>query len=252
MKREETSAIVPTPTAGDPSARPAEPLLDGVTRRGFLHATVGGAALLAGCGDTAGEGQGGHGAGGATGTGHGGAGHGGAGQGGAGGMEPTPECAETDTSIEGPYYKPDAPERNVLAGDTTPGVRLHLSGRVFSAASCAPLPGAHLDFWQANEAGAYDSVGYTLRGQFDVDAEGKYTLETIVPGRYLNGSQYRPAHLHVKVSAPGYALLTTQLYFEGDPYNEVDPYIKDSLIMTLADAADGGKSAVFDFVLVES
>jgi catechol 1,2-dioxygenase len=29
---------------------------------------------------------------------------------------------------------------------------------------------------------------------------------------------FRPAHIHIKVSYPGFETLTTQLYFEGDPY----------------------------------
>ncbi len=29
---------------------------------------------------------------------------------------------------------------------------------------------------------------------------------------------FRPAHIHFKVSHPDYETLTTQLYFEGDPY----------------------------------
>ena len=33
---------------------------------------------------------------------------------------------------------------------------------------------------------------------------------------------WRPAHLHVKVTAPGHELLTAQLYFPGDPHNEDD------------------------------
>ncbi len=28
----------------------------------------------------------------------------------------------------------------------------------------------------------------------------------------------RPAHIHFRVSAPGFRTLVTQLYFEGDPY----------------------------------
>src|SRR6187200_1764164 len=32
----------------------------------------------------------------------------------------------------------------------------------------------------------------------------------------------RPAHMHVKVSAPGHELLTAQLYFPGDPHNDDD------------------------------
>src|SRR3546814_20359894 len=33
---------------------------------------------------------------------------------------------------------------------------------------------------------------------------------------------WRPAHLHLKVSAPGYELIPTQLYFPGEPHNDHD------------------------------
>jgi protocatechuate 3,4-dioxygenase beta subunit len=127
------------------------------------------------------------------------------------------------------------------------GTRLALEGRVLDA-DCAPLAGATVDLWQADADGAYDLEGFALRGQVTTDAEGRYAFSTIVPGHYLNGSQYRPAHIHVKVGADGHALLTTQLYFEGDPYNDIDPFIKDSLVMTPLEE-EGGLRATFDFVL---
>ena len=49
------------------------------------------------------------------------------------------------------------------------------------------------------------------------DEHGRYAYTTIVPGHYLNGVQYRPAHIHLKASAAAHAPLTTQLYFAGDP-----------------------------------
>jgi catechol 1,2-dioxygenase len=52
----------------------------------------------------------------------------------------------------------------------------------------------------------------------------------------------------VKVSAPGHRPLTTQLYFDGDPYNKVDPFIRPELVMKLGDE-QGRKAARFDFVL---
>ena len=88
-----------------------------------------------------------------------------------------------------------------------------------------------------------------LRGKLNADASGSYAFRTIIPGRYLNGAQYRPAHIHVKVSAPGQVPLTTQLYFEGDPFNDVDPFILDPLIMALEDQPNGEKLATFDFIL---
>jgi protocatechuate 3,4-dioxygenase beta subunit len=162
--------------------------------------------------------------------------------------DPTPDCAETEDNIEGPFYKDGAPERTSLLLPGSQGAVLTVDGRVL-ACDGTPLPAALLDVWQADAAGSYDHQGYTLRGRLRSDDLGRYRLETIVPGRYLNAGQYRPAHIHVKVSAPMRRPLTTQLYFEGDPFNERDPFIARSLVMRVRDQADGRQAADFDFVL---
>jgi protocatechuate 3,4-dioxygenase beta subunit len=234
-------------------------------RRAFLQSTTVGTATLlwVACGDEAAttppngadpstSSAGGSGPGTGTGTGTGGAGGEPTGGGGAapdGGLDATPQCEESEDNIEGPFYKEGAPPKTDLTENGMPGTRLTISGSVLGL-TCAPLAGALIDVWQANDDGAYDAVGFILRGTLNADAEGKYSFKTIIPGHYLNVGQFRPAHIHVKVSAPGYVLLTTQLYFEGDPYNESDAFIKDSLIMTLTDVPGGEKAAAFDFVLV--
>jgi protocatechuate 3,4-dioxygenase beta subunit len=159
------------------------------------------------------------------------------------------DCVETEANIEGPFYKAGAPSRMVLVTEDMPGTRLTVSGRVLAADGCTPLAGATLDVWQADDAGAYDNDGFQLRGVLETAADGTYEVFTIVPGRYLNGDRYRPAHIHVKASAAEHQLLTTQLYFAGDPFNEGDPFIKDSLIMTPSQNGDGSLAATFDFVL---
>jgi len=161
----------------------------------------------------------------------------------------TGACSETEANIEGPFYKEGAPSRMVLIDQDTPGTRVTITGRVLDAAGCAPLAGATLDVWQADASGAYDDVGYQLRGVLQTAEDGTYEIVTIVPGHYLNGDRYRPAHIHVKASAEGHELLTTQLYFDGDPYNEGDPFIRDSLIMTPTENPDGSLAAEFDFVI---
>jgi protocatechuate 3,4-dioxygenase beta subunit len=227
------------------------------SRRKFLHlgTALGAGLLLPACGSStetnkgqgpAGPGSGGSGPG--PGPGPGGGGVGG-GAGGMGGRGPTPQCEESDVNIEGPFYTPSAPDKTSLYEPGMPGVRVVIAGKVLGLDGCSPLESAILDVWQANDAGAYDNVGFTLRGVFQVDPEGNYSIDTIIPGHYLNGSQYRPAHVHFKVSAPGYVLLTTQLYFEGDPYNDIDPFIEPSLIMAVNDGPNGGKACTFDFVL---
>ena len=105
-------------------------------------------------------------------------------------------------------------------------------------ADCAtPVVGAVLDVWHADHAGHYDNDGSNLvtershfRGKLRTDRQGRFELRSILPGRYLNGPTYRPSHVHVKLSARGFAPLTTQLYFEGDPYNERDSFIRRSLV----------------------
>lgn len=182
--------------------------------------------------------------------GEGGAG-GGGGQGGAGGG--TPSCEETEDDIEGPFYSEGAPfvEGALPGAEALPGVGFLLRGRVHSAGTCTPLAGAVLDIWQANDDGAYDNVGFTLRGRVETDAEGHFEVWTIVPGNYLNGAQYRPAHIHVKASAPGHVLLTTQLYFPDDPYNDIDPWFDPRLLIAMQDIK-GAVTGTFDFFLVEA
>jgi len=115
--------------------------------------------------------------------------------------------------MEGPYYKPDTPERNSLYEEGMQGTRLILVGYVLDQ-NCQPLPNAWLDFWQADAGGEYDNSGYRLRGHQFSDAQGRYSLETILPGLYAS----RPIeHIHVKVRPEGGEEVTSQLYFSGQP-----------------------------------
>jgi protocatechuate 3,4-dioxygenase beta subunit len=119
------------------------------------------------------------------------------------------------------------------------GVPLTLEGRVLTPA-CTPVSGVLLDFWQCDADGRYDNRGFRLRGHQYTGADGRYRLETIVPGTYPG----RTPHLHVRVQAPGGRLLTTQLYLDGHPLNARD-FLYDARLVML------GRESVlrFDFVL---
>lgn len=108
-------------------------------------------------------------------------------------------CAPTRPDALGPFYTAGAPRRE------TTGRGLAVSGRVRSAAGCATLPGAQIEWWSANSRGDYDD---DHRATQTADAEGRYRYETDFPGRYPG----RPPHLHVRVSAPGHRPLVTQVY----------------------------------------
>ncbi|RCG29954.1 dioxygenase [Sphaerisporangium album] len=157
---------------------------------------------------------------------------------------PTPFCDDGDDptipQTEGPYFKPNSPQRTTLPGTGTP---LTISGYVFGL-SCRPLPNVLLDFWQADRNGAYDNSGFNFRGHQYTDANGAYKLTTIVPGLYPG----RTRHIHVKAQAPNKPVLTTQLYFPGEPRNSTDTIYDARLLMTVRTNGTG-REATFDFVL---
>ena len=162
----------------------------------------------------------------------------------------TPSCdrhAEpTLRQTEGPYFTRRSPQRLSLLEDGIAGTRLILSGQVRSL-DCSPLHGVLLDFWQADAEGRYDNRGYRLRGHQFTDGEGRYRLETVVPGLYPG----RTRHLHVKVQAREGPVLTTQLYFAGDPHNGSDPIFSAALLMS-GNASPGTSSplqAGFDLAI---
>jgi len=111
--------------------------------------------------------------------------------------------------------------------------------------SCRPIAGALIDFWQTDDAGQYDNVGYRMRGHQFTDDAGSYSLETVVPGLYPG----RTRHIHLKVQAPNRPVLTTQLYFPDEPRNARDGIFRSELLLQVQDAEDGSKAAAFTFVL---
>lgn len=154
-------------------------------------------------------------------------------------------AAGTASNIPGPFYVPGAPELERpyrLARPEEPGVPLLFRGSVTDAADGARLAGAHVDMWQANDAGMYDVQDpslpkMNLRGTLPTDTDGKFEVLTILPGAYQiphhgqlgdflrligRDSFFRPRHIHFKVSNAGFRPLTTQVYFQGDQWLDKD------------------------------
>ena len=145
----------------------------------------------------------------------------------------------TPRQTEGPFFTPNSPKRTSLL-EGTEKTRFFVTGTVLSA-QCKPVANALLDFWHSDEAGAYDNKGFRYRGHQHADAQGRFRLETIVPAEYPG----RTRHIHVKVQAPGKRILTTQLYFPGDPGNKRDAIYRAELEMKKAKEGE----ASFDFVV---
>jgi protocatechuate 3,4-dioxygenase beta subunit len=162
-------------------------------------------------------------------------------------LAPTPSCGDKDdvtpAQTPGPFFKPRSPERKSLIETGIQGTKIVLDGRVLST-RCKPIEKALVDFWQADAGGEYDNSGYRLRGHQFTDSAGKYRLETIVPGLYPG----RTRHFHVRVQAPNRPVLTTQLYFPGEPENKRDGIFNPKLVMAVRDSS-GAKMGNFDFVV---
>ena len=163
-------------------------------------------------------------------------------------LTPTPACDDGDddptpAQTDGPYFTSNSPQRSSLLETSVTGTLLTITGRVLST-SCQPIAQAKLDFWQADNSGNYDNSGYRLRGHQFTDPEGRFTLQTVVPGLYPG----RTRHIHVKAQAPGRGVLTTQLYFPGEARNATDGIYNRTLEMAVQDSG-AAKTATFDFVL---
>ncbi|MER5789292.1 catechol 1,2-dioxygenase [Streptomyces sp. NPDC001980] len=176
-------------------------------------------------------------------------------------------------TIEGPYYVPDAPALPSVATlpmrDGEAGTPLVFQGQVTDATGQA-LPGAVLEMWQADDDGLYAQFApgipeWNLRGGIVTDDEGRFAVTTIQPAPYqipTDGScgrliaaagwhAWRPAHLHLKVSAPGHQTLTTQLYFKDGAYLEADvaSAVKPELVLDPRPSGTGGNEVTYDFAL---
>ena len=179
-------------------------------------------------------------------------------------------CRVTTRDALGPYYQPGAPVRTVTllgaegGSSNDEGVPLLVEGALVGPDCRTPLRNYVLDLWQANTAGQY-SAGhgdFRLRGKIKTDAFGRYSFETILPGRYADSAGIRPAHIHVTFRTPGgNALLTTQMYFQGDPYlghadyctaqgtcNSSDP-ARQLLLQNAVVSKRVGKRVAFDAIL---
>ncbi|WP_192843491.1 protocatechuate 3,4-dioxygenase subunit beta [Aureimonas sp. N4] len=119
------------------------------------------------------------------------------------------------------------------------GQRIVVYGRVLDE-NARPVPGALVEFWQANAGGRYRHKKESYLAAIDpnfggcgravTDAEGRYSFRTVKPGAYPwpNGvNDWRPAHIHFSVFGHAFAQrLITQMYFEGDPMIWQCPIVK--------------------------
>lgn len=159
----------------------------------------------------------------------------------------------TESTVFGPFYREGASELPMGATISKDGrgQPVVVMGQVLSTDG-TPIPHAMLDVWETNENGLYEQQDaeqpdMNLRGKFRTDSEGRYCFVGIKPVSYaipddgpvgqllraLNRHPFRPAHIHLLISADGFVPVTTHLFVKGDKYLDSDAVFgtKDSLVV---------------------
>ncbi len=177
-------------------------------------------------------------------------------------------------TILGPFHLPGAPLLSapfeLPRRPDERGDRVVFSGRVTDAAG-EPLDGAELDVWHADADGFYSGFAPSLpadilRGKVLTDADGRYEVRTVLPAPYtipLDGptgrlcsvagwSPWRPAHVHLIVSAEGHEPLVTQLFLASSDHlaTDIASATKEELIVhPEAQAGSDELVVTYDFAL---
>lgn len=172
----------------------------------------------------------------------------------------------TESTVQGPFYVEGAPWRSNgdAITDDVGDQPLLVTGHVRDT-SGGPLPAATVDVWQNATNRLYavqdeTQAAENLRGRFRTDGDGSFAFRTVRPvdypipddgpvGRMLQATgrhPWRPAHIHLMVSADGHVPVTTHVFDSESRYLESDAVfgVKPSLVRTFAvhehgDAAEG-------------
>jgi len=158
----------------------------------------------------------------------------------------------TESTVLGPFWTPNAPKRDYgdLIFDEDAGTPALVRGRVLDT-NGQPIVGAELDIWQNGSNGLYavqdtEAEEDHLRGRFYSRADGSYAFVGVRPvpytiphdgpvGAMLDATSrhpWRPAHIHMIVTAPGYQRLQTHIFDGTSQYLDSDAVfaVKQSLI----------------------
>jgi protocatechuate 3,4-dioxygenase beta subunit len=160
----------------------------------------------------------------------------------------------TESTVLGPFYVPGSPQREYGASiiERPSGSLTWYSGRV-TGTDGEPIAGATLDVWQNADDMLYavqnpGSPPDNLRGIFRTRTDGSFAFLGVRPTDYpipadgpvgqllarTGRHPWRPAHIHVIVSAPGYQTVATHIFDADSKYLTSDAVfaVKSSLVRT--------------------
>lgn len=158
----------------------------------------------------------------------------------------------TESTVLGPFWTPDAPQRDYgeLLYEEPGGTPALVHGSVRNTRG-EPIPGAKVDVWQNGDDGLYTVQNEELpeahlRGVYTTRDDGSYAFVGVRPVPYtiphdgpvgamldaVERHPWRPAHIHMIVTAPGYQRLQTHIFDSASKYLDSDAVfaVKQSLL----------------------
>ncbi len=183
----------------------------------------------------------------------------------------------TESSALGPFYTDDAPEiaQGATIARSGKGESVLVRGRVLDVRG-EPIAGALVETWETDGEGSYDTqyadrTEPDYRGHLRTLPDGSFSFVAVKPisysiptdgpaGELLRATRrgtMRPAHLHLKLSAPGHRTIATSIYSADDPYLFEDAVFgaKSSLVEAYRPAGEGAVTRWLlerDFVLADA
>ena len=177
----------------------------------------------------------------------------------------SPTLVATSSQDLGPFYpivRPSDHDADLTRvrgrNGTATGQPIHVMGRIVDLHG-NPVRGAQVDIWQCNAAGRYAHPGDTANpaaldpnfqgfARLASDRDGQFKFRSVKPKDYDTPIGRRTPHIHFSIDGRSERLVT-QMYFPGEPLNDIDFLLKnaapkESVIAEAVDRLSGDPQAL--------
>ena len=173
-------------------------------------------------------------------------------------------CKATDDHVEGPFYRPGAPDLTDIYPTDSHGSILYFEGSIVDT-DCKRLSATTIEIWHADDLGHYDNDDpghppapgfFRCRARIKATFDGQFKIRAVLPANYKpdpSQAWVRVKHLHFKFFGESMQPLTTEIALLPDGYTATDVLYNPNLAAALEESSEENNRrvfrAVFNFVL---